>query len=119
MNAANIPDMNRNTKHAVVLDTIKDGNFIFKNTYAENKQLTIPVEEGPLEFYYLHMELTEEAIEKLKQEMNENDSDSSQSSEEDSSTDSESIQSGSMNEDQIEPEMSSQQRSKIKKVLNS
>ena len=71
MNAANIPNMNGNRKHAVVLDTIKDGKFIFKNTYAENKQLTIPVEEGPLEFYYLHMELKEEGIEKLKKKMKE------------------------------------------------
>ena len=61
--------MNGETKHAMVLDTIENGNFIFKNTYAKNKQLTIPVEEGPLEFYYLHMELTEEAIEHLKRKM--------------------------------------------------
>ena len=55
--------------HAMVLDTIKNGNFIFKNTYVKDKQVTIPLEEGPLEFYYLHLELKEEAIEELKKNM--------------------------------------------------
>ena len=53
----------------MVLDKIENGNFIFKNTYAENKQVTIPVKEGPLEFYYLHLELKEEAIEELEKNM--------------------------------------------------
>ena len=52
--------------HAMVLDTIRDGNFIFKNTNAENNQVKIPVEQGPLEFYFVHLDLTDEAIEQLK-----------------------------------------------------
>ena len=50
----------------MVLDTIHENKFIFKNTYAENKQVEIPVDKGPLEFYYVHIELTEEGVEKLK-----------------------------------------------------
>ena len=57
-----------NTLHAMTLDTIKDGNFVFKNTYAENKQVTIPMEDGPLEFFYLHIELTKDAEDKLLRE---------------------------------------------------
>ena len=41
----------------MVLDTIRDGKFIFKNTYAEHKQVTIQMQKGPLEFYYLKIEL--------------------------------------------------------------
>ena len=52
--------------HAMVLDTIKDGKFIFKNTYADNKQVEIPVEKGPLEFYFVHIELTDDALEVLR-----------------------------------------------------
>ena len=52
----------------MVLVTIKDGKFIFKNTYVKNKQVTIPVEKGPLEFYYVHLELNEYGLGKLKYE---------------------------------------------------
>ena len=50
----------------MVLDTIKDGKFIFKNTYADNKQVEIPVGKGPLEFYFVHIELNEEGLEQLR-----------------------------------------------------
>ena len=52
--------------HAMVLVTIKDGKFIFKNTYVKNKQVTIPVEKGPLEFYFVHLELNKNVLENLK-----------------------------------------------------
>ena len=55
VNAANIPDLDGHGEHAMVLDTIRDGNFIFKNTYAEDKQVTISVKDGPLEFYFLNL----------------------------------------------------------------
>ena len=50
----------------MVLDTIIDGKFVFKNTYADNKQVKIPVEKGPLEFYFVHIELNDDALQKLK-----------------------------------------------------
>ena len=50
----------------MVLDTAKDEMFVFKNTYAKNKQVTIPVDKGPLEFYFVHLELTKEALNELK-----------------------------------------------------
>ena len=50
---------------AMVLDTIIGGKFIFKNTYAENKQVEIPVEKGPLEFYYVHIEVSAQGIAEL------------------------------------------------------
>ena len=42
----------------MVLDTKKDGQFIFKNTYQENKQVKIAVmdNEAPNEFYFVHIE---------------------------------------------------------------
>ena len=52
--------------HAMVLDTIHENKFIFKNTYAENRQVKIPVHKGPLEFYFVHMELNEEGNKELK-----------------------------------------------------
>ena len=55
--------------HSMVLDTIRDGNFIFKNTYAENKQVITPINEGPVEFYYLNIELKEWAEKQLQSEM--------------------------------------------------
>ena len=57
----------------MVLDTIKDGNFIFKNTDKDNKQVTIPMKQGPLEFYYLHIKLTEEAENELKMRKSKNE----------------------------------------------
>ena len=44
----------------MILDKIADGNFIFKNTYAENKQVQIAVDadEAPEEFFFIHIEPT-------------------------------------------------------------
>ena len=53
---------NRQGTHAMVLDSIVDGQFVFKNTYVENKQVRIPVEKGPLEFFYVHLELNKEGL---------------------------------------------------------
>ena len=41
----------------MILDTISDGRFVFKNTFAGNKQLEIDVdaEEAPEEFFFLHI----------------------------------------------------------------
>ena len=50
----------------MVLDTVIDGKFIFKITFADNQQVAIPDDKRPLEFYYLHMEITENGLEQLK-----------------------------------------------------
>ena len=44
----------------MILDTISDGKFVFKNTYAENNQLKMAVdsEEAPVEFFFVHIKLT-------------------------------------------------------------
>ena len=44
----------------MILDTISDGKFVFKNTYADNKQIKMAVdaEEAPEEFFFLHIKLT-------------------------------------------------------------
>ena len=46
--------------HAMVLDTLSEDErfFIFKNTHGNNKQMKIPVEKGPDEFYFIHIEPT-------------------------------------------------------------
>ena len=43
----------------MILDTISDSKFLFKNTHAENKQVQIPVDadEAPEEFFFLHIKL--------------------------------------------------------------
>ena len=69
VDSSNFPSLEGNRRHAMVLDTIKDGKFIFKNTHAKDQKVKIPVEKGPLEFYYLHIELKEEAIKILKKKM--------------------------------------------------
>ena len=50
--------------HAMILDKIRDGQFIFKNTDSEKKKFTIPVdhENAPDELFFVHMELTDEKI---------------------------------------------------------
>ena len=47
-------------QHAMILDSITDGKFVFKNTYAENKRvkMDIDAEEAPEEFFFLHINLT-------------------------------------------------------------
>ena len=43
--------------HVMVLDTISGGNFIFKNTYADNKkvEMAVDAEEAPEEFFFVHI----------------------------------------------------------------
>ena len=52
--------------HAMVFDTIKDENFVFKNTYVKDKQVVISMKQSPLEFYCLHMKLSPNAIKALR-----------------------------------------------------
>ena len=66
VDVSTIPDGPRgHGTHAMVLVTVKDGKLIFKNTYVKNKQVTIPVEKGPLEFYFVQLELTRDGLRKL------------------------------------------------------
>ena len=48
----------------MILDTISNRQFVFKNTYSDNKKFTIPVddENAPDELFFVHMELTDEKI---------------------------------------------------------
>ena len=50
--------------HAMVLDTISNGEFVFKNTYENDKQLKINVsaEEAPDEFFFVHIKLEPSSI---------------------------------------------------------
>ena len=43
--------------HAMVLDSIRDGQFIFKNTYSEDKKFRISVDHpnSPDEFFFVHI----------------------------------------------------------------
>ena len=45
--------------HAMILDTISDGVFVFKNTYENDKQVKMKVdsEEAPDEFFFVHIKL--------------------------------------------------------------
>ena len=45
--------------HAMILDTISDGEFVFKNTYENDKQVKMKVdsEEAPDEFFFVHIKL--------------------------------------------------------------
>ena len=62
-----MPDgQNKEGTHAMVLDSIVDRQFVFKNTYVKNKQVRIPVEKGPLEFFYVHLEINEEGLNELR-----------------------------------------------------
>ena len=58
--------------HAMILDKMRDGNFIFKNTNSEDKKLTIPVnhENSPDELFFVHMELTDKKIAEIQQRQN-------------------------------------------------
>ena len=47
----------KGSDHAMVLDKIHDGKFVFKNTYEENKQVQMPLghEDAPEEFFFVHI----------------------------------------------------------------
>ena len=55
--------------HAMILDKISNRQFVFKNTYSENKKFTIQVdhENSPDELFFVHMELTDEKIAEIQQ----------------------------------------------------
>jgi len=55
--------------HAMVLDTIKDGKFIFKNTQSENKKFEIEVlyDDAPEEFYFVHLKLDLSRLDQIRQ----------------------------------------------------
>ena len=50
--------------HAMILDKITNRQFLFKNTYSDNKKFTISVddENSPDELFFVHMELTDKKI---------------------------------------------------------
>ena len=45
----------------MVLDAIKNDEFVFKNTYRNNDKVRVPVksEKAPSEFYFVHIKLKE------------------------------------------------------------
>jgi hypothetical protein len=57
--------------HAMVLDTIDNGEFVFKNTQSNNVQVKVPVNapEAPDEFYFVHIKVKENEIEQIKQRL--------------------------------------------------
>ena len=56
----------------MILDIISNRQFVFKNTYSDNKQFTISVddENAPDELFFVHMELTDEKIAEIRQRRN-------------------------------------------------
>ena len=46
----------------MVLDTISDGEFVFKDTHGDNEQIKIAVdaEEAPDEFFFVHIRMKNE-----------------------------------------------------------
>ena len=51
-------------QHVMTLDTITDGKFVFKKTYADNKQLEMAVDavEAPEEFFFIHISFTPSSV---------------------------------------------------------
>ena len=51
--------------HAMILDNIRDGQFVFKNTDSRQKKFTIPVDHqnAPDEFFFVHIEWTNQKTE--------------------------------------------------------
>ena len=51
----------------MVLDSIVNGEFVFKNTQRGNFRVTVPVDasEAPDEFYFVHIKVKEEKIEEI------------------------------------------------------
>ena len=46
--------------HAMILDNVRNSQFIFKNTYSNNKKYTIPIDapNSPDELFFVHIDLT-------------------------------------------------------------
>ena len=57
--------------HAMVLDTITDGKFIFKNTHSDNKKFEIEVNhnDAPDEFFFVHIKLDLNRLEQIRQRL--------------------------------------------------
>ena len=57
--------------HAMVLDTIQEGKFIFKNTRSENKKFEIEVNhnDAPDEFFIVHIKLDLTRLEQIRQRL--------------------------------------------------
>ena len=55
--------------HVMVLDTIKDGKFIFKNTRSENKKFVIDVNHNcaPDEFFFVHIKIDLNRLDRIRQ----------------------------------------------------
>ena len=52
----------------MVLDTIENNSFVFKNTYEDDKQVRIPMdhEDAPDEYFFVHINYTPVALSQLK-----------------------------------------------------
>ena len=52
----------------MVLDSIVNDEFVFKNTHRDNVQVKVPVAatEAPMEFYFVHIKVKENKIEQIK-----------------------------------------------------
>ena len=61
------PDGSR-SPHAMVLDTMRDGKFIFKNTYSAERKFEIEVghENAPDEFFFVHIQLVLNHLDRMK-----------------------------------------------------
>ena len=57
--------------HAMVLDTMKNGKFIFKNTRSNNKKFEIEVNhnDAPDEFFFVHIQLDFDRLNQIRQRM--------------------------------------------------
>ena len=55
----------------MVLDSIVNREFVFKNTQRDNVQVTVPVDasEAPNEFYFVHIKVKEDKIEEIKRRL--------------------------------------------------
>ena len=53
----------------MVLDTMRDGKFIFKNTYSAEKKFEIDVDHqnAPDEFFFVHIQLDLDRLDQIRQ----------------------------------------------------
>ena len=60
----------------MVLDTIENNSFVFKNTYENDKQVRIPMdhEDAPDEFFFVHINYTPKTSSPLEDELSDSDS---------------------------------------------
>ena len=64
-----VKSVHGNFSHAMILDTISNRQFVFKNTYSDNKKFTIPVdhENSPDELFFVHIELADKKVAEARQ----------------------------------------------------